>query len=695
MEALAKLPGVQRVKGPMCHWGLQAEDRRGDHCGESSYVRKMTGWLTNSEELARLLQKTCSNLTATREWHRHVHLVGGLAKQAQVYPPALVAAVLKTLKKHMRAKGELSAFEQRAAGPVPDQETFAREDWQEFFEEDWDTFVDDVHGTPLRADLVREAREEELRWVRKEGIYLRVPLRQCYERTGKAPLDTRWIDVNKGDNRRPAYRSRMVVREIKARKKLMDRLPAASLFSATPPVESFFLLMSVWMSVRRSKTDKPLKVGLWDISRAHFMEKAEREIYVKIPEEDRNDDDEEPMVGLLQRSMYGTQDASNLFQQGYVKLLSASGFTFGSASYATFHSVGLDARGLVHGDDFAVLGDDEALRKVDEILRSKYTVKWTAKIGPDPDDDKEGVFLNRVIRYCAADAGGPERVEVEADARHSAKIVEELGLTHGRSVDTPAVKRTAAEIEMAKKEPIVGRSDQTLFRSVTMRAAYLSLDRPDLIDAVKSLATSMKGPKASDMSRLKRLGRYLLGVPTMVRIFNRQALPQQLRVYGDSDWAGDMVSRKSTSGFAAMNGTHLILAKGNLQSTIALSSCEAEFYAAVKSLSFGLFLREILRDWGFAGTDLELHTDSSSAKSFMERRGLGKNRHVQTKYLWIQERLALGDFNLKKVSTHVNLGDLMTKPLGGAAMRGHLKRMNLRTDGQKSDRHRDLLRGTG
>ena len=179
----------------------------------------------------------------------------------------------------------------------------------------------------------------------------------------------------------------------------------------------------------------------------------------------------------------------------------------------------------------------------------------------------------------------------------------------------------------------------------------------------------------------------------MVRVFNRQALPQQLRVYGDSDWAGDMVSRKSTSGFAAMNGTHLILAKGNLQSTIALSSCEAEFYAAVKALAFGLFLREILRDWGFIGTDLELFTDSSSAKSFMERRGLGKNRHVQTKYLWIQERLSLGDFQLKKVSTHVNLGDLMTKPLGGAAMRGHLRRMNLRTDGQKSDKHRDLLRG--
>ena len=61
---------------------------------------------------------------------------------------------------------------------------------------------------------------------------------------------------------------------------------------------------------------------------------------------------------------------------------------------------------------------------------------------------------------------------------------------------------------------------------------------------------------------------------------------------------------------------------------MALSSCEAEFYAGAKALSFGLFLREVMRDWGFHGTDHELFTDSSSAKSFMERHGLGKNRHA-------------------------------------------------------------------
>ena len=89
----------------------------------------------------------------------------------------------------------------------------------------------------------------------------------------------------------------MVVREIKARKKLADRLPAEKLlFSATPPVETFFMLVSVWMSAILPTRNQRLKLGLRDISRAHFMENAEREIYVKIPEEDRSSDDKEEMV---------------------------------------------------------------------------------------------------------------------------------------------------------------------------------------------------------------------------------------------------------------------------------------------------------------------------------------------------------------------------------------------------------------
>ena len=53
-----------------------------------------------------------------------------------------------------------------------------------------------------------------------------------------------------------------------------------------------------------------MKIAHWDISRAHFMPKVERKVYVELPKEDQVDG--EDMVGLLNRTMYGTQDASHL-----------------------------------------------------------------------------------------------------------------------------------------------------------------------------------------------------------------------------------------------------------------------------------------------------------------------------------------------------------------------------------------------
>ena len=56
-------------------------------------------------------------------------------------------------------------------------------------------------------------------------------------------------------------------------------------------------------------------------------------------------------------------------------------------------------------------------------------------------------------------------------------------------------------------------------------------------------------------------------------------------------------------------------------------------------------------------------SDSSSAISFAKRRGLGKNRHIATRYLWLQERVALKDLKVCKVATDENPSDMFTKCL--------------------------------
>ena len=68
-------------------------------------------------------------------------------------------------------------------------------------------------------------------------------MKQCRDRTGKAPIKIRWIDINKGDALNPEYMSRFVAKEIKTYNR-------DDLFAATPPLEALKMLFSMAMTER-------------------------------------------------------------------------------------------------------------------------------------------------------------------------------------------------------------------------------------------------------------------------------------------------------------------------------------------------------------------------------------------------------------------------------------------------------------
>ena len=196
-----------------------------------------------------------------------------------------------------------------------------------------------------------------------------------------------------------------------------------------------------------------------------------------------------------------------------------------------------------------------------------------------------------------------------------------------------------------------------------MRASYLSQDRIDILEAVKCLARHMAKPREASLVQAKRLARYLKGKPRCVLVYNRQeAATAQLKVHTDSDWAGDLIDRKSTNGMVLRRGSPLIRHSSTLQTSTSLSSAEAEYYAMTKGAAAALGLQSMLRDWKLE-CKIELYCDSSSARSFAQRRGLGKNRHIETRFLWLQERVALKHLKVLKVRTDANPADVFTKAL--------------------------------
>ena len=162
-------------------------------------------------------------------------------------------------------------------------------------------------------------------------------------------------------------------------------------------------------------------------------------------------------------------------------------------------------------------------------------------------------------------------------------------------------------------------------------------------------------------------------------------LQEELRfphTVGDSDWGGNVKDRKSTSGGVWLLGKHCIKTWCASQGAFALSSAEAEFYAMVEAFTRAKGLLTLAREMGLEELSLVAHlgTDSNAAKSFVNRRGLGKMRHLEIRDLWLQKEIRDGKVEVHKVFGSENPADLMTKILTVGEIEERLRGMFIRME---------------
>ena len=659
---MSKDPRVHIVQGPMCRWKMALCDSQG-----TGFVRKETKWMTSSPELAKVLQGTCSNYKG-RDWHRHIHLEGGsrTAPSAQ-YPPGLVCAVLRSFRTQLLEDGqELHSF---AAGPHNDEAELPGGKWDSSTEVPY--FVDSVSGQQLDPAQVKAGRAEEMSWIDARKVFIPVPIEECWEHQGK-PYDMKWVDVKKDKK----VRCRLVVREIKARKrKDGTSLDPATVFAAMPPVEGVKALISHLQTEQRNSKGEPLEMLVLDVSRAHFYGASRRKVYTTLPE----GYEEEGKCALLLRTMYGTEDAAHIWLDTWNDHLRAGGYQLGRSNPSLYS--GQDLRGLCHGDDFITVGSRSDLLAFEAHLAKGFDIRRTGHLGFAADCDGEISVLRRAIRVNR-DIG---TIELEADRRHVSSLLDTFGLKRGKSAVTPRIKVTDGELAKIAASPVLEGIEATKFRSATMRAAYLAVDRPDISETVKALSQAMASPREGHMALVKRLVRYLAGVPRRAIVYPRQdPADAHIEVKVDSDWAGDKQKRRSTSGMVLLRGRHLLRHSSTLQTSISLSSGEAEYYAMVRGSCYGLGLQSNYSDWQL-DLKLRVYSDSSAARSLAKRRGLGKQRHVQTHFLWLQDRVRMGHLEIRCIKGKVNPADLFTKALPRSDMDRHCRELGLEVRGKEGE----------
>ena len=138
-----------------------------------------------------------------------------------------------------------------------------------------------------------------------------------------------------------------------------------------------------------------------------------------------------------------------------------------------------------------------------------------------------------------------------------------------------------------------------------------------MCNKLKEIARIMSEPNEVAGNMFKRL-----------KVISEQRYVKAPRVDTDSDYAGCVLTRKSTTGAHIFHGVISIKAGSWTQGTRSLSVAESEFYAGIKGASILLGAKSMIIDFGEDVGQCVLGTDSSSAKSIMEQRGAGRIRHL-------------------------------------------------------------------
>ena len=145
-------------------------------------------------------------------------------------------------------------------------------------EEAWD----DISGAELDPKEVRRARLKELGYVDAKGVWEKMSRKEAI-RQGIRVVDTRWIDLNKGDEDHPDHRSRLVAKDFNTGKE-------EGVFAATPPLEALKFLISEAATIEEGgRKEKIIMIN--DIARAFFEAKMSREVCVELPDEAKDEED--------------------------------------------------------------------------------------------------------------------------------------------------------------------------------------------------------------------------------------------------------------------------------------------------------------------------------------------------------------------------------------------------------------------
>ncbi|GJY88506.1 hypothetical protein Tco_0503134 [Tanacetum coccineum] len=258
-------------------------------------------------------------------------------------------------------------------------------------------------------------------------------------------------------------------------------------------------------------------------------------------------------------------------------------------------------------------------------------------------------------------------------AKYAQEILKNHGMTSCDRVGTRmATKPLDADLSGT---PV----DQTKYRSMVGALMYLKASIPGIVHATCYYARYQARPTEKHLREVKRIFRYLKNIINMGLWYSKDT-SFKLTTFSDSDHAGCLDSRKSTSGgIQFLGGDKLVSWSLNNQDCTSMSLAEAEYASLSACCAQVIWLRTQLTYYSFHFDKIPMYCDSKAAIAILcNPVQHSRTNHIDVRYHFIKEHVEKGIVELFFVGTEYQLAGLFTKALPEDRFKYLVRRLGMR-----------------
>lgn len=353
----------------------------------------------------------------------------------------------------------------------------------------------------------------------------------------------------------------------------------------------------------------------------------------------------EHKVYRLKKALYGLKQAPRAWYNRIESYFLNEGFKKCPYEHTLFVKVGEGGKMLIvclYVDDLVYTGNDGVMF---DMFKKSMMLEFDMS-----DLGMMHYFLGIEVKQTAAGIFICQKKYVK-------EILERFGMKGCNSASTP--------METGLKLVHEGRKvDSTLYKQIVGSLMYLTATRPDIMYAVSLISRFMDCPREAHLQATKRIFRYLQGT-IEYGLFYKKGEKPVLYGFTDSDYAGDLVDRKSTSGYVFMMGSTAVSWCSKKQPIVTLSTTEAEYVSASTCACQAVWLRNILEELHFKQMGFtSIFCDNSFAIKLSKNPILhGRSKHIDVRFHFLRDLTKGEVINLIYCRSEDQVADLFTKSL--------------------------------